>query len=35
MKKSAGIVIIYENKILLIHPSGGKRWYQIKKKSIR
>jgi 8-oxo-dGTP pyrophosphatase MutT (NUDIX family) len=27
MKQSAGIVIIYENKILLIHPSGGKGWY--------
>ena len=27
MKQSAGIVIIYKNKILLIHPSGKKRYY--------
>lgn len=27
MIKSAGVVIIYKNKILLVHPTGSKRYY--------
>jgi 8-oxo-dGTP pyrophosphatase MutT (NUDIX family) len=36
MKESAGLVIIYDDKILLVHPTGSKWWgtYSIPKGHI-